>query len=531
MDRIRALEELKAACAAAQARTTAALHGLRTEAEALQGVPVRDRGRGLAAEVALARRESPNTGSRDLGLARALCEEMPHTLAALTRGAISEWKATIMCRETAWLPVQDRREVDELMADCLVELGVKKLAGVARAHAQRLDQASAVAQMDRSVRERRVSVRPAPGAMAYLTALLPMAQAVGCLGRLKKSAATTVGTGDRAERTQDQVMADLLVERLTGQAHAEDVPVEIHLVMTDRSLWGTADTDTTPVPAAEDLAAQAPAAAGPAPHDPADRVPAEGPALHGPAEQAPAAENPGDLGPAADEPAGLSPAEASLTPAWLVGHGPIPAEVARRVISDSEAEVFIRRLYTEPASGQLVAMDSTRRTFSGALRQLILVRDDTCRTPYCDAPVKHVDHVIPYRAGGPTSASNGAGLCARCNYSKENPDWSHAVEGDRLAVTTPTGHRYTVRNGPLVAGAPPGAPAGGPAPRASTDQPPDVPEDPSPDPVLGHVTYRPADSLLEQGMIQLLMTAAVARRAAAGNPAPLCRAQTSATRP
>ncbi|MEO9248581.1 HNH endonuclease signature motif containing protein, partial [Citricoccus nitrophenolicus] len=228
-----------------------------------------------------------------------------------------------------------------------------------------------------------------------------------------------------------------------------------------------------------------------------------------------------------------------------VGHGPIPAEVARRVITDSEAEVFIRRLYTEPASGQLVAMDSKRRTFSGALRQLILVRDDTCRTPYCDAPVKHVDHVIPYRAGGPTSASNGAGLCARCNYSKENPDWSHAVEGDRLAVTTPTGHRYTVRNGPLVAGAPPGALAGGPAPRASTDRPPDVPSNPpserpaerwpqpwpepwpelppdirteatsgtQPDPVLGHVTYRPADSVLEQGMIQLLMAAAVARRA------------------
>ncbi|WMY77770.1 DUF222 domain-containing protein [Citricoccus sp. I39-566] len=524
VDRIRSLEELKAACAAAQARTTAALHGLRTEAEAQQGVPVRDRGRGLAAEVALARRESPNTGSRDLGLARALCEEMPHTLAALTRGAISEWKATIMCRETAWLPVQDRREVDELMADCLEELGVKKLAGVARAHAQRLDQASAVAQMDRSVRERRVSVRPASGGMAYLTALLPMAQAVGCLGRLKKSAATTVGTGDRAERTQDQVMADLLVERLTGQAHAEDVPVEIHLVMTDRSLWGTADTDTTPVPAAEDLAAQAPAAAGPAPHDPADRVPAEGPALHGPAEQAPAAENPGDLGPAADEPAGLSPAEASLTPAWLVGHGPIPAEVARRVISDSEAEVFIRRLYTEPASGQLVAMDSTRRTFSGALRQLILVRDDTCRTPYCDAPVKHVDHVIPYRAGGPTSASNGAGLCARCNYSKENPDWSHAVEGDavegdRLAVTTPTGHRYTVRNGPLVAGAPPGSPPGRPTtpstarpPDVSTNPPHHVSQDARAHPVLGHLTYWPANSLLEQGMIQLLMTAAVARR-------------------
>ncbi|NUL49538.1 DUF222 domain-containing protein, partial [Cellulosimicrobium funkei] len=344
---------LKAACAAAQARTTAALHGLRTQAEAEQGVPVRDRGRGLAAEVALARRESPSTGSRDVGLARALCEEMPHTLAALTRGAISEWKATIMCRETAWLPVQARRQVDELMAGRLEELGVKKLAGVARAHAQRLDQASAVEQMNRSERERRVSVRPAPGAMAYLTALLPMAQAVGCLGSLKKSAATTVGTGDRAERTQDQVMADLLVERLTGQTHAEDVPVEIHLVMTDRSLWGAdesseADAEHRTATSQDRIAENSTGTVQPGGGQP-ERNQAE----HDQPEQDRAAQ---------DQVGG------SEVPAWLVGHGPLPAEVARRVITDSEAEVFVRRLYTEPTSGQLVAMDSKRRTFSGALR-------------------------------------------------------------------------------------------------------------------------------------------------------------------
>lgn len=496
VDRIRTLEELKAACAAAQARTTAALHGLRTEAEAEQGVPARERARGLAAEVALARRESPNTGSRDLGLARALCEEMPHTLAALTRGAISEWKATIMCRETAWLSVQDRREVDEVMAGQLEELGVKKLAGVARAHAQRLDQASAVEQMNRSVRERRVSVRPAPGGMAYLTALLPMAQAVGCLGRLKKSAATTVGTGDCAARTQDQIMADLLVQRITGQGRAEDVPVEVHLVMTDRSLWGGSESDAS----GQDRAAE-----GASGRDQTE---------------------PDQTKPDQTEPV---QAGGSETPAWLVGHGPLPAGVARRVIADSEAEVFIRRLYTEPASGQLVAMDSKRRTFSGALRQLILVRDDTCRTPYCDAPVKHVDHVTPYREGGPTSASNASGLCARCNYSKENPAWSHASDRDRLAVTTPTGHRYVARTGPLVTGAPPGSPPGrltGPSIGRSVDAPRS-----QSDPVLGEVTYRPVDSVLERGLIQLLMAAAVARRAAVGTPAPLCQRPRSAARP
>ncbi|NUL49014.1 HNH endonuclease, partial [Cellulosimicrobium funkei] len=182
--------------------------------------------------------------------------------------------------------------------------------------------------------------------------------------------------------------------------------------------------------------------------------------------------------------------------------------------------------------------------------QLILVRDDTCRTPYCDAPVKHVDHVTPYREGGATSAANASGLCARCNYTKENPAWTHASDGDRLEVTTPTGHHYTVRTPPLVAGAPPGPPS---SQRAVTpesrpperppdlqsnlpsDLPPDLPceipperwtgawpgRSPSsqPDPVLGTVTYRPVNSLLEQGMIQLLMAAAVARRAATDSSA------------
>ena len=34
---------------------------------------------------------------------------MPHTLAALERGALSEWRATLIVRESACLDVEDRR--------------------------------------------------------------------------------------------------------------------------------------------------------------------------------------------------------------------------------------------------------------------------------------------------------------------------------------------------------------------------------------------------------------------------------------
>jgi len=52
--------------------------------------PARDVGRSIAAQVALARRDSPAKGSRHVGLAAALVHELPHTMAALSAGRISE---------------------------------------------------------------------------------------------------------------------------------------------------------------------------------------------------------------------------------------------------------------------------------------------------------------------------------------------------------------------------------------------------------------------------------------------------------
>ena len=61
---------------------------------------------------------------------------------------------------------------------------------------------------------------------------------------------------------------------------------------------------------------------------------------------------------------------------------------------------WLRRLYTHPGTGELVAMDSRARLFPPGLRRFIQARDDTCRTPYCDAPIRHLDHIIPWHAGG-----------------------------------------------------------------------------------------------------------------------------------
>src|SRR6478752_7740271 len=116
IDELRALEDRKSAISARQARLAVALDVVRRREQAALGLPADQLGAGVAAEVALARRESPAKGSRLLGLARALVTEMPHTLAALDTGRLNEWRATLLVRETACLSAADRAGVDSELA-------------------------------------------------------------------------------------------------------------------------------------------------------------------------------------------------------------------------------------------------------------------------------------------------------------------------------------------------------------------------------------------------------------------------------
>lgn len=384
---IGALERLKSAAAAAQARAAAAFETARTAAEAAAGVPARRRGRGVAAEIAMARQDSPARGNRHLGFAKALVHEMPNTLSALESGLLSEWRATLIVRESACLDLEDRRALDtELCADRsrLVGLGDRRIAAEARAIAYRLDPHAVVERAARAERERTVTIRPAPDCMTYLTALLPVAQGVSVFAALKR-AADTCGDG----RGRGQVMADTLIERITGRTAAVPTPIAVNLVLSDETLLA-----------------------------------------------------------------------GSEVPATVPGYGPIPASVARRLITaaatDEASRATVRRLYRAPRSGALVAMESRSRAFPAGLARFIALRDQTCRTPYCDAPIRHIDHATPAARGGPTTAGNGDGLCEACNYTKEAPGWgvvTHTDENGRhtAVVTTPTGTTHHSTAPPIVA--------------------------------------------------------------------------------
>ncbi|KMO84850.1 hypothetical protein MCHUDSM44219_00212 [Mycolicibacterium chubuense] len=140
------------------------------------------------------------------------------------------------------------------------------------------------------------------------------------------------------------------------------------------------------------------------------------------------------------------------SPGWVQGYGPVPAMVVRDLVSDAvtdeDAKATLRRLYRHPASGQLVAMESKARLFPKGLAAFIGLRDQTCRTPYCNAPIRQ-----PHHKGGKTSALNGAGYCETCNYAKEAPGWQVTTtdhDGRHTAeYRTPTGATYHSTAPPL----------------------------------------------------------------------------------
>ena len=419
---IRSLEDQKSALAARQARLSVAFDLLQRREQSDAGMPAAELGSGVGAQIALARRESPAKGSRLLGLAKALVAEMPHTLAALEAGQLNEWRATLLVKETACLSAEDRAAVDaELAPDTgtFDGAGDRKIIAAARTAAYRRDPRSVTQRASHAATERHVSLRPAPDTMCYLTALLPVTQGVAVYAGLTRHADTLRNSGD--PRTRGQLMADTLVERTTGKAGGIS-GIEIQLVMTDRTLF---QGDSEPA-----------------------RLPGYG--------IVPASWAREMLTNAGKDAAGSGATRLDAVPVAAgqnaAGTGTRTRDSSGDKAGDKDMNVWLRRLYTAPATGELTAMDSRARLFPPGLRRYLTARDDTCRTPYCDAPIRHFDHITPWHHNGPTTRNNGAGLCEACNHTKETPGWSSRPRpGPRhtLDVTTPTGHSYQSTAPPL----------------------------------------------------------------------------------
>jgi hypothetical protein len=247
-DAVARLEEQKNALAAQQASAILALGRAVAAQQIDAGVTEPDQVQRVVADrVGQACRVSAFEGGRRVRIARDLHNGHDQVRALFAAGLLNEQKITAITSAGSHLDPAERTWVDEQLADRGVEnLGVRRIHDLARKLAAEVAPEKFTARCARARSGRRVSVRPSiePG-MAELTAHLPVEQAVACYAALRKAVNEVWTQPEPVRRGQGEIMADTLVERLTGQAHAEDIDVQVQIVVPVESLL---DADS-PLPA------------------------------------------------------------------------------------------------------------------------------------------------------------------------------------------------------------------------------------------------------------------------------------------
>jgi hypothetical protein len=364
------LEEAKAALAAEQAAVLRDFARARVESQIAAGDfdPVKVE-HGIVAEIALALRMSPFHGRKQLRIARDLHDGLTHVRALFAAGLLSEYKVSLIVAATAHLSPSERAAVDQrLAAHHLETLSVRRIETLARSLAAEIAPEAFAARCRAARTDRRVSVRPAADGMADLTAHLPVEQAVACYAACVQAANDLAASPEPLTRSRGQIMADTLVERITGHTVASKVNIEVQVLVPLETLI---DTD-------------------------------------------------------------------SPLPVEIPGYGPLPADL---LLSDDACTAW-RRLITK--DGVVIGGDSRRRTYTGTLATFIKTRDGhRCAEPYCDAPIRHLDHIKRWSEGGTTTFDNGRGLCEFHNHVRELKNWDVQRVGDTITTTTPTGARYS----------------------------------------------------------------------------------------
>jgi hypothetical protein len=305
--------------------------------------------RKIVAEVAVACRMSPFQGRRRLHLARDLHLGLDHARGLFAAGELAEATVLEVVAATAHLDPAERAAVDErLSAQGIERLGVRRVHDLTTRLAMEIAPEKAEVKARSARCGRHVRVRLAADGMADLVAQLPAEQAAACLGALHRAVTEHYVTADTVTRSRTQLLADTLVERLTGQATAGDVAVEVQVLVPVETLLD--------------------------PHSP--------------------------------------------LAAEIAGHGPIPAQIARELLATTAGKKTFRRLVTR--DGIVIGGDSRRRAFDGVLETLIRARDgNRCTAPYCDAPIRHIDHKERWADGGRTTFANGRGYCEFHNHARE----------------------------------------------------------------------------------------------------------------
>jgi Domain of unknown function (DUF222) len=338
--------------------------------------------RGWAQEsVSLALQVPLRTAQGKLAQAKTLVRDLPATLAAVSRGAISGEHARVVA-EALWRLPDDPAlpaALEQAVLPPLLEgrcVTVPRFRARVRKACMALDPVSAEERHQRALADRTVGYVPGEDGMASLPVVLGAPEAQLIYTRLT-AAATLLPATD--PRTMDQKRADLLVDAVLSGLPADGLPVlqgrrpSINVVVSADTLLGLDDQ-----------------------------------------------------------------------PAHLTGYGSITAESARRLAAD-QSGTWRRLLTDPDTGALLdISPGKYRppqrlRDFVSARDDVCAF--PTCNQPgyRCE-----YEHTVSFSAGGSTCRCNGALACRRHNQCKLDTGWTYTRNRDgSFTWTTDTGHTYT----------------------------------------------------------------------------------------
>jgi hypothetical protein len=330
--------------------------------------------------VSLALQVPLRTAQSKLAQARTLVRELPSTLTAVSRGAISGEHARVVA-EALWRLPDDPALPPALEAAVLLPLldgrcvTVPQFRARVRRAVMALDPVTAEERHQRALVDRTVGYLAGDDGMASLPVVLGAPEAQLIYTRLT-AAATLLPPED--PRTMDQKRADLLVDAVLSGIPADGLPIlqgrrpSINVVVSADTLLGLDDQ-----------------------------------------------------------------------PGHLTGYGPITAQTARRLAVE-ESGTWRRLLTDPDSGALLDISDKYRppqrlRDFVSARDDVCAF--PTCHQPgyRCE-----YEHTVPYAQGGSTCRCNGALACRRHNQCKLDTGWGYTRNPDgSFTWTTNTGHTYT----------------------------------------------------------------------------------------
>ena len=329
---------------------------------------------------------------------------------ALEAGRISYRHAEVVLESTTALDAPDVLVLEAVLVERALATTVSGLRRFARRERERTHPRPLLDRHREQVVERRVETEPARDGMMWLHQYLPATQALAIYNRLTDTAASLQGPHE--PRTLAQLRADVFSALLLdddASATATNHPAEPRGVLPSSRLASSPRPTTAPS-SLDATETDEPTSSDDLPDD-SDALASPGPSLRG-------------IRPTV---AITVPVMTLLghdnTPGHLEGYGPIDPDTARDLASRAPS---FTRLLTHPETGTILSVGRNRYTVPADLKNLLRLRDETCRFPGCQRRAARcdIDHITDWAHGGHTTHTNLIHLCRHHHRIKHHTPWT-----------------------------------------------------------------------------------------------------------